>query len=177
MTLSSLTCFAFYASGSADPMTLPFRIMAEEDLEVVKISTTTGSIIYVGGGFWHNRIVGHWVEEVLTLGDDYTVDGVLSATCSITLLDPDADSNYIIRRAPPLLQELSLRNQGSYPAASIEDQLDYLTEINQTLYSYIASIVAYINDHHDAEPDIFAQFQDPSMDQTGGGGGGGGFIP
>ncbi len=75
-------------------------------------------------------------ETTLVLNNDYTVDGVADAAGgSVTLTAGNLPSGYTlaIRRVVPLVQEIDLRNQGSFFAETHEDAFDYLTMALQQL--------------------------------------------
>lgn len=62
---------------------------------------------------------------MLTLGTDYSVAGVGDASGTITLtVALGASESIFIRRKLPLDQPMSIRNQGAYFPATIEDELD-----------------------------------------------------
>lgn len=111
MTLTStITRSSFAGTGSTGPFAFPFKIFSETDLVVVKRSA-------VGS------------ETVLNWPADFTVAGVGSGTGgTITLtVAPVVGETISIRRAPALTQPTSIRNQGAYFPATIEDEFDRLT--------------------------------------------------
>lgn len=107
MTLSTLTSRVSYpGAGSVGPFAFPFRILDSDDLLVTRTS-------------------GAGVETTLVEGVDYTVAGVGAASGSVTLTVALAVNELLVlRRAPALVQPISIRNQGAYFPATIEDQFD-----------------------------------------------------
>lgn len=107
MTLSTLTSRVTYpGAGSVGPFAFPFRILSDDDLRVVRRSSSG-------------------VETVLTKGTHYTVAGVLDVSGTITLVTALAVGETLtIRRVPANTQPMSIRNQGTYYPATIEDEFD-----------------------------------------------------
>jgi hypothetical protein len=116
MTLNTTTSRVNYpGTGSVGPFAFPFRILADVDLLVIRRSAAGGN-------------------TVLALATDYTVSGAGSASGSITLVTALAvGETLIVRRRPALTQPTSIRNQGSYFPATIEDEFDRLTMQLQSL--------------------------------------------
>lgn len=116
MTLSTLTSRISYpGAGSTGPFAYPFKIFADADLLVTKRSSAG-------------------VETILALTTDYTVTGALSASGTVTLTTALAvGETIVIRRSPTLSQSTSIRNLGSYFAATHEDTFDRLTMQLQSL--------------------------------------------
>lgn len=110
MTLATTVSRTSYpGTGSTGPFAYPFSINVETDLLVTKRSVAL-------------------VETTLVWPIDFTVTGVKNASGTITLTTALASGESIfIRRAPPLTQPMSIRNQGSYFPATIEDEIDRLT--------------------------------------------------
>lgn len=97
---------SYPGSGSTGPFAFPFRILSSADLLVTKRAATG-------------------VETTLALTTNYTVSGVGEATGSITLTaNLVVGETLVIRRAPALTQPVSIRNQGTYYPATIEDEFD-----------------------------------------------------
>ena len=107
MTLSTTVSRTSYmGAGSTGPFAVPFRFLDSADLLVTKRSS-----------------IG--VETILTLTTHYTVSGALDATGSITLVTALAvGETLFIRRKPANTQPMSIRNQGTYFPATIEDEFD-----------------------------------------------------
>lgn len=91
-------------------------------------------------------------ETVLTFSVDYTVQNVGQQTGTITLqnlgqvwLDGSGylSSSYmmVVRRVRPLTQNVSIRNQGSFYAATHEDEFDNLVMIDQQHWDQISRSV------------------------------------
>lgn len=109
MTVASTTSRASYpGAGSTGPFAYPYRIFVETDLKVTK-----------------KNVAG--VETTLLWPADFTVTGVLSASGTITLTTALlAGETLTIRRKPANTQPTSIRNQGTYFPATIEDEFDRL---------------------------------------------------
>jgi hypothetical protein len=119
MTLSTLTSRTSYPGPGSGPFAFPFRIQTAGDLLVTKRSALGA-------------------ETTLSNGLDYTVAGVLSASGSVTLTTAlVAGETIFIRRAPPLTQTTSIRNQGPYFPATHEDAFDRLTMQMQSLQDQV----------------------------------------
>lgn len=116
MTLSTTTSRVQYpGAGSVGPFAIPFRFTAGTDLLVTKRSSAG-------------------VETTLTHGTHFTVTGAQNATGTLTLVSALAVGETLtIRRAPALTQATSIRNQGSYFPATIEDEFDHLVMQMQKL--------------------------------------------
>lgn len=121
MTLTTLTSRVSYpGAGSTGPFAYPFRIIQNADLVVTKRSSTG-------------------VETILTLTTDYTVAGALETTGTITLVTAlAAGETLVIRRSPALTQMTSIRNQGEYFPATIEDEFDRLAMQIQALQDQLS---------------------------------------
>lgn len=114
MTLSTTASRVSYpGTGSTGPFAFPFKIFAippggSPDLVVTKVSSA-GAL------------------ATLAYPADYTVTGSGDATGTITLTVALAVGETLwIRRAPALTQPTSIRNQGTYFPATIEDEFDRL---------------------------------------------------
>lgn len=104
MTLTSTNNRVSYpGGGSTGPFAFPFRILAATDLQVYK------------------GVPG--LEALLGYGTDYTISGIGNASGTITLTAASSELITILR-LPALTQPISIRNQGTYFPATIEDQLD-----------------------------------------------------
>lgn len=116
MTLATTISRTSYpGTGSTGPFAFPFLINIETDLLVTKRSATG-------------------VETVLVWPADFTVTGVKNASGAITLtVAPVSGETVTIRRNPPLTQATSIRNQGSYFPATVEDTFDRLEMQLQSL--------------------------------------------
>lgn len=113
MTLSTTTSRTNYiGTGSTGPFAIPFRITKSADLLVTKRSATG-------------------IETTLVLTTDYTVDPAL-ANVTTTLAVATGETLFI-RRKPALTQPMSIRNQGAYFPATIEDEEDLLVMQLQSL--------------------------------------------
>lgn len=127
MTIVSTTNRADYVgSGSTGPYSFNFRIFAATDLIVTKRDLSN-------------------VETTLAYPTDYSVAGVgVGAGGSITLTSALTSGFALtIRRAPPLLQSTSIRNQGTYFPATVEDALDYGTMTVQELATLLANCLTF----------------------------------
>lgn len=114
----------YVGNGNTAVYDFTFRIFAQTDLRVIVRDTDN-------------------VETVLTITDDYTVDGVGDeGGGQITLVDDSQDwidgdgdlkSGYIItlRRVRPLTQGSDIRNQGTYFPEVHEDTFDHIVMIEQ----------------------------------------------
>lgn len=108
MTLTTLNTRNSYPGPGSGPFAFTYRILAPEDLQVIKRSALG-------------------IETVLALTTNYTVSGAGNATGSVTLVTAlVSGETIIIRRRPPNTQPISIRNQGTYFPATIEDELDRL---------------------------------------------------
>lgn len=107
MTIASVVSRTSYAgAGSIGPFAYPFKITTEADLLVTKRSS-------IGG------------ETNLIWPLDFTVTGVLNGSGTITLNTALlAGETLFIRRKPANTQPMSIRNQGAYFPATIEDEFD-----------------------------------------------------
>jgi hypothetical protein len=116
MTIASTTSRTMYVgAGSVGPYAVPFRLLSDADVRVVRRSAADA-------------------ETVLVLDVDYTVAGLLNATATITLTTALAVGETLsIRRAPSLLQPTSIQNQGSYFPKTHEDEFDRLVMQVQSL--------------------------------------------
>jgi hypothetical protein len=100
----------YAGAGSTGPFAFNFRIFAASDLLVIRRSSLG-------------------VETVLAYPADFTVPAtdVGKASGSITTTaNVAAGETLVIRRAPPLKQEVDLRNQGPFFPESYEDAVDKL---------------------------------------------------
>lgn len=126
MSISSESSRVDYTgNGTQSVFPYSFKIFNEDDLTITVRNTTSG------------------VETTLVKPTDYTVDGVGETSGgNVTLVDAsqawldgdgDLDTGYVmtIRRAPDLVQETDIRNQGSYYPEGIENQFDKQTFIDQ----------------------------------------------
>jgi hypothetical protein len=116
VTLSTLTNRINYpGAGLAGPFAIPFRFFAAADLLLT-------------------RVAASGTETTLVYGADFTVTGIGDATGSATLTTVLAVGETIsIRRAPALTQPTSIRNQGAYFPATIEDEFDRIAMQLQSL--------------------------------------------
>jgi hypothetical protein len=114
----------YVGAGTLAAYSYTFRILAEEDLQVV-VEDLSGT------------------RTTLTLGTDYTVSGVgLTAGGSVTLVDADQDwltssgflvTGYllVIRRVRELKQLSDFRNQGDFFPETHEDAFDHCIMVDQ----------------------------------------------
>lgn len=116
MTLATTVSRVSYpGTGSTGPFAFPFKINVETDLLVTRRSALL-------------------VETAHVWPADFTVAGVGNASGTITLTAALAVGDTIfIRRKPPLTQPMSIRNQGAYFPATIEDEADRLVMQEQSL--------------------------------------------
>lgn len=117
MTVASAVSRIDYdGAGSTGPFPYPFRILDDDDLEVIKLSALG-------------------VETVLTKTTHYTVDGVGERTGGdVTLTAALAVGEQLtLRRQLDVLQPTSFRNLGQFNAAAHEDAIDRITMILQQL--------------------------------------------
>ncbi len=83
------------------------------------------------------------VTSTLTLNTDYTVDGVLSYTGgNVTLLAGNLATGYVLEftRDPAAVQDTDLQNEGQYNAKVVENALDLLTMIDQSLQQQVDDV-------------------------------------
>lgn len=115
MTLDTTVSRASYVgTGTTGPFAFPFRIFAGSDLRVTVLSATSG------------------LESTLAYPTGFSVTGVGGPSGSITLVQALAAGDLIvIRRAPSVTQDTSIRNQGPYFQSAIEDALDRIVMIAQ----------------------------------------------
>jgi hypothetical protein len=107
MTLTTTVSRVTYpGTGGTGPFALSFRIFSSADLLVTKRSAAG-------------------VETTLALTTDYTVDSTLSNVTTVAVVA--VGDSLVIRRAPAITQPVSIRNQGAYFPATIEDEFDRLT--------------------------------------------------
>lgn len=108
MTLAATNPRISYpGTGSTGPFAYPFKLNVETDLVVTKRSATG-------------------IETPLGWPTDFTVTGVGNATGGTVSITAGVLSGETIsiRRKPPNTQPLSIRNQGAYFPAAIEDEFD-----------------------------------------------------
>lgn len=118
MIASPTTRASYPGAGSVGPYTVPFRLQQAADLAV---------IVRSGG-----------VDIPLVNDVDYTVADVGSPQSSITLDAALAVGETLtLLRQPALTQPTSLRNQGQYFPATIEDALDLMVMQIQSLQDQI----------------------------------------
>lgn len=124
MTLATTVSRASYpGTGSVGPFAYPFKINVETDLLVTKRSVLNA-------------------ETTLNWPADFTVTGVSNASGTISLTVALATGETIaIRRAPPLTQAMSIRNQGAYFPSTIEDECDKLEMQIQSLQDQLSRSV------------------------------------
>lgn len=124
MTLATTVSRASYpGTGSVGPFAYPFKINVETDLLVTKRSVLNA-------------------ETTLNWPADFTVTGVSNASGTISLTVALAAGETIaIRRAPPLTQAMSIRNQGAYFPSTIEDECDKLEMQIQSLQDQLSRSV------------------------------------
>lgn len=116
MTVSSVVNKAqFLGSGSTGPFSFPFRFFSNEDVTVIK-SSSSG-------------------PETLSEGVHYALAGAgLHTGGSVTLNTALADGERLtVLRTPAPVQETSFRNQGGFFPETHEDALDYQTMVIQSL--------------------------------------------
>lgn len=120
MTLAStISRVSYPGTGATGPFAFPFTIFAEQDLRVTK-----------------RAAIG--TETTLLWPADFTVTGVKNSTGTITLTVALAvGERIIIRRAPALTQQMSIRNQGTYFPSAIEDNDDRILMQLQALQDQI----------------------------------------
>ncbi len=83
------------------------------------------------------------VTSTLTLNTDYTVDGALSYTGgNVTLVAGNLATGYVLEltRDPAAVQDTDLQNEGQYNAKVVENALDLLTMIDQSLQQQIDDV-------------------------------------
>lgn len=105
----------YAGDGTTRTFTVPFRVLADNHLEVVILRDDD-------------------TEAVLALGDHYTVDGVGNAEASVTLTTAPAagETLTIIRDVPPT-QETDYRAGDAFPAETHERGLDKATMLIQQI--------------------------------------------
>src|SRR6185312_10369754 len=131
MTISSTVRLAgpFVGNGSTATFPFSFKVFAEGDLEVVKLTTSTG------------------VSATLALTADYTValnaDQDASPGGSITLTAGNLPAGYalIITTDMAALQGVDLTNGGAFYPDVINAALDTLTILAQQLQEQLARAV------------------------------------
>lgn len=116
MTLSTLVSRVSYpGAGSTGPFAIPFKFFG------------TGPTPNTAPHLLVTKRSAIGVETTLTVTTDYTVTGAGDATGTLTLIVAlAAGETLVIRRKPPLDQPMSIRNQGAYFPATIEDEDDRL---------------------------------------------------
>ena len=124
MTVTSTTSSNQYTgTGTTGPFAYSFRITDATQLTVT--STTAAG-----------------VATTLVYLTDYTVANVGLATGSITTTAAVAAGvRLTIQRVPALTQTTSLRNQGAYYPAVVEDAFDYLMFAIQYVYSLVTTAI------------------------------------
>lgn len=117
MTIGSETSRVVYpGAGSVGPFAVPFKFNSVADLLVVIRDAANGE------------------TELSSSGDFTTTGGNPTGTLTLTGAGALAVGETLsIRRAPAITQPSSFRNQGSYYPAAIEDALDRLTMVAQSL--------------------------------------------
>jgi hypothetical protein len=103
----------YTGNGTVATFAFAFRILSDEDIEVLKINTATAEV------------------TILTLDTDYTVTGVRDEDGSITLTAGNLATGYqlVIVLKPAILQQSDLLNQGGYFPELVEDSLDNLANV------------------------------------------------
>ena len=117
MTVSSTTFENIYtADGSTTTWTYSYRIFQASDL-VVRVVDTSGN------------------STIKVLNNDYTVANVLNYTGgTITFnIAPTVGYTIIITRDPAILQNTTLTEGATYPAKTVENMVDLLTEQMQVV--------------------------------------------
>lgn len=116
MTIASTETKTIYVgNGSTKAFAVPFLFLRDEDLEVTL--STEG------------------VETPKTISTDYQLSGAGEYTggvCTMTETPP-AGAILVIRRNPPIVQEVDYVENDAFPASTHEAALDNLTMICQTL--------------------------------------------
>lgn len=109
MSVASLTNRTNYSgTGTVGPFPFLFRVQSASDLLVIRRSVTG-------------------VESTLVKDSQYTIAGVGAASGSVTLITALAVGEELaLIRSPALTQPISIRNQGTYFPATIEDEFDRL---------------------------------------------------
>lgn len=103
---STVSRIVYPGAGLVGPFAFAFRIQAYTDLLVTRRETDG-------------------TDTTLVYGTDYSATGVGDAAGTVTLTVALAVGQSVaIRRAPPLTQTTSLRNQGAYAGSTHEDALD-----------------------------------------------------
>lgn len=106
---------SYPGTGSTGPFAFPFKIFAETDLLVTRRSSLG-------------------VETTHVWPADFTVSGVGNSSGTVTTTTAVAVGDQLfVRRKPALTQPTSIRNQGAYFPATIEDEFDRLTMQLQSL--------------------------------------------
>lgn len=118
MTVPTTVRSVNYAgNGSLTVFAYPFRILDEDHLIVTLVVDSTG------------------LGTTQTIITHYSVSGVgVESGGNITMVTaPASGETLVIERTPPVTQLLDLRNQGSFLPESLEDQLDLIVMIIQSL--------------------------------------------
>jgi hypothetical protein len=129
-TPSETNVVYFTGADTTSVFSYTYQIFDEDDLRVVVKKTSTG------------------VETLLVIATDYTVSGVGDGDGgSITLVDADqvwltganlaTGYTMSIRRAPEIIQETDIRNEGQGYKGVLENQFDKCVHIDQSQQSEI----------------------------------------
>jgi hypothetical protein len=142
-------------NGSTNEYDFDFKITDEDHLEVSVFAPEDDS----------TDDYDDYEEVLLTIGDDYDVEGVgLDAGGSITLVDDDQDWidssgklrtgwRITIRSLVPVTQVSGIRNQGDFLPSIHEDALDKVTRILQEHTDEIARCIKINKRHSPADVD------------------------
>lgn len=136
MTLNNSTRSVEYpGAGTVGPFAVPFKVFDKSHLIVTTMVDATG------------------VVTTLT-ADDYEFTGAGLAAGSVTLDAVVAVGTTLkIRRAPPLTQLLSIRNQGPYDPARVEDRLDLMVMQVQGTVDDTEAMLAALEENLQAQLD------------------------
>lgn len=139
MTLDTTASRVSYpGAGSTGPFAFPFKVFAYVDLLVTRRSSTG-------------------VETELTYVTDFSATGAGSASGTITLVNAlEVGERLVIRRAPDLTQDTSVRNGGPYFGSVHEDEFDLLVMQIQSLQDQI-----------DRSPKLLETYDPSTYDMTG----------
>lgn len=116
----------YVGTGLVDTYAYGFKIVNQDDLLVIKADTDG-------------------VEEVLTLGVDYTVTGVGLINGGTVVLSSDLENNYTltILQNVPIEQETSIRNDSEYYASIHEDTFDTGRRIDQQIAESLGRAILF----------------------------------
>ena len=142
---------AYTGNGVTTIFPYTFRILNSSNLTVTRINLLE-------------------VENVLTLGTDYTVSGAGTYNGGAVTLPQPLPSGYslVIERDLAAVQETDLRNQGTFYAEVHEDVFDYLTMLIQQVTSWLGLALrrpTVKSKFYDAKQYRIANLADPANQQ------------